>query len=412
MDLPHRDGIDVEAANEYRDRLLGCLDPAAFSRPAAQERYEEMIKAGESPANDEHPLIAQWVTLNAGNDKEDLVIGPLRDPVAAFGAQFLNTTPSIEAIAKILPAMKTLSDAIATAPPVVLDEALAQLAWCALAIARTDVITDEQAAILLPIVMAAGASDDRPPLTGGDSDQPASGQRNGRRSTGARAITALARHPSCLTTDTREAIRCLSADPSRAARDEVAANFLALFKTDQDFMWELIHQWEAREQDPTVLGHIVYALHRLPTSMAHKTVPVTITIFNRTTDDEEGRRIREGCIHTWVGLALLANDVASRAMLNQLIASPAAHAHDLQQAIVALEGYLPSKKPGVTTGAFGLLLQIITSVVGARRTQTTLAGTPRTVACTRRRAPPWRRWPFRSAGSRVRCRPRSSTCPP
>jgi hypothetical protein len=117
MDLPHRDGIDVEAANEYRDRLLGCLDPAAFSRPAAQERYEEMIKAGESPANDEHPLIARWVTLNAGNDKEDLVIGPLRDPVAAFGAQFLNTTPSIEAIAKILPAMKTLSDAIATAAP-------------------------------------------------------------------------------------------------------------------------------------------------------------------------------------------------------------------------------------------------------------------------------------------------------
>jgi hypothetical protein len=55
-------------------------------------------------------------------------------------------------------------------------------------------------------------------------------------------------------------------------------------------------------------------------------------------------------------------------MLDQLIASPAAHAHDLQQAIVALEGYLPAKEPRVTTAAFALLQQIITSVTGAMRT--------------------------------------------
>ena len=39
--------------------------------------------------------------------------------------------------------------------------------------------------------------------------------------------------------------------------------------------------------------------------------------------------------------------------------------------------------------------------------------TPRTARCTRPRALPWRRrWPFRSAGSRARCRLRFSTCPP
>jgi signal recognition particle GTPase len=393
MGLPHRDGVNVEAANEYRDRLLGCLDPTALTTAAAQERYQEMLQAGGPPANEERPLIAQWGSANFGNDTVDSAVGQLLDPVRAFGSQFLNMTPSTEAIAKILPAMRTLNDAIASANPAVRDDALTRLALCAVAIARTDVLTDEQAGILLPIVVAASKHDDPGASTGDDPGPPVKGQIDARRSTGAEAITALARHSSCCTKDTREAIRRLSTDPSRTVRAEVAAKVLALFITDQEFMWELIGQWGTQEQEPTVLDRVVHELHRLPTSMAHKTVPVTITIFNRTPDDEDGSRIREGCVHTWVGLVMWANDDASRAMLDQLIASPAAHAHDLQRAIIALEGYLPSKEPRVTTAAFALLLQIITSVTGAIRT----------IEETNHASNPWPRDAQEAYGDLVKC---------
>lgn len=368
MGLPHREGVDVEAANEYRDRLLGCLDPAAFETTSAQERYQKLTHGGGPPPNEESPIFTHRATCRLGNDTADPVLGPLLDPISAFEAQFLARTPSREAAAEILPAMRALNDAIATAAPAVFDQALTRLARCAIAVARTDVITDEQAAVLLPIVMAAVASDSRVPSHESRLGESANGHGNGRRSAGAEAIMALARHPSYLTTETGEAIRRLSSDPRRAVRANVAAKFLSLFKTDQDLMWELIHQWEALEQEPNVLEHVVYGLHRLPASMASKTAAVTITIFDRTTDDEDWRRVREGCIHTWVVLILWANDAASRAMCDHLVASPVAHAHDLQHAILALELYLTSTEPRVTTGAFGLLRQIITSVAEAMRT--------------------------------------------
>lgn len=369
MNIPTIDGVNVDAANHCRDRLLGCLDPSQLVTNAARERYKAIIQAGGPPVNREEPVIAGWRTLDPAPHQQDPVFGPLLDPITAFGAQYLNTTPTNDAIAAILPDMKRLYDALATAnpAPTMQDAALTDLAQCAVAIARTENITQEQAAILLPVALAAANNNNPAVEENDDPAEPVTGWSPTPRIAGAQAITALARHETCYTKNTRDAIRRLSTDPVRSVKVQVAGHILALYQTDPGLMWELIESWATSDQNPTVLEYVVRALRCLPATLAQETVPLTITIFNRTVEDSDLDRFQEGCIYIWVGLALWANDAASKTMLDQLLTDPRRYAHDLQRMVVALEGYLPATEQHIMLGAFALLRQLLTSVTQAMR---------------------------------------------
>jgi signal recognition particle GTPase len=369
MSIPTINGVNADAANHCRDRLLGCLDPNQLVTNTARERYTAIMQAGGPPANEEESVIADWSTLDPTPHAQDPLLGPLLEPIAAFGSQHLNTTPSSDAIAAILPHMKTLSDVLATVDPTsaIQDAALTDLAQCTVAIARSENLKPDQAAILLPIALTAAKHPNPAVQENDDPTRPVTGWSPAPRITGAQAITALARHETCYTKDTRDAIRRLSTDPVRTVRVQVAGHILALYKTDPGFMWELIENWATGDENPTVLHHVVHALNRLPASLADKTVPLTITIFNRKIQDSELDRVREGCVNIWVGLTVWANDATSKTMLDQLLADPRHYAHDLQRMIIALEAYLLATEQHISEAAFMLLRRLLTSVTDAMR---------------------------------------------
>ena len=363
MDIPTREGVNVKVAEQYRDRLLGCLDLARLVTDRARERYEQIKQTGGPPSNYEEPVIAQWGTLDVIPHNEDPVIGRLLEPVAAFAAKYLNGTPSTEEVTAILPAIKDLHDALKTADPKPW-QAIENTAQCGVAIGRTEIITEEQVALLLPIILDITNNDNPPPDANEDQFSPVTGWSTAPRITAAAAITQLARHPSCYTTKTHDAIQRLSKDPVRAVRVQIVTRVLCLFKTDPDFMWELIEGWANNDQNPTVIAGALHALHRLPTDLAHRTIPLTLTIFARTTEETD-KEVRDACVHIWVHLSLWAKDAASDAMLNQMLDDPVRYAADLRRMVIAIEGYLPAKEEHISKSAFALLGRLLTSVTQA-----------------------------------------------
>ena len=235
------------------------------------------------------------------------------------------------------------------------------------AIGRTDELTSEQAAILLPIILRTTTQESPAPTTDQDQERPVTGWGSAPRITAAEAITVLARHPSCCTKETREAIRRLSVDPVPVVRVQVATRVLCLYNTAPDLLWELLAHYADNEQNPTVLADALHALARLPLAHATKTVTLTETIFNRTNDEPEKKEVRDACINIFCGLALWGNDAQSTAIINRVIDDPGDYSQDVQRLILDLAGNLPAKEPHITDAAFALLHRTLTRVIESMR---------------------------------------------
>jgi hypothetical protein len=89
------------------------------------------------------------------------------------------------------------------------------------------------------------------------------------------------------------------------------------------------------------------------------------TIFNRTAEGPDTKEVRELCIHIFCGLSLWGNDATSTAILDQLIADPLQHVHDVQRLVFDLAGNLPAKEQRVTDAVFVLLHRTLTNVIQA-----------------------------------------------
>jgi len=48
-------------------------------------------------------------------------------------------------------------------------------------------------------------------------------------------------------------------------------------------MWELLQEWAAHEQNPTVLADAIQALSRLPAKFSNQTVPLVASIYDANT---------------------------------------------------------------------------------------------------------------------------------
>ncbi|MCX6593131.1 MAG: hypothetical protein NTZ56_16565 [Acidobacteria bacterium] len=285
MAVPESEGVNVEVAKHYRDRLLGCLDPSQLVTNPAREQVAAIATEGGPPSHHEEHPIAQWGSFEPTPITIDPILAPLLTAVSSFATKHLNITPTSEEVAAILPAITTLADAIATPTsamtPAIETEALTHISHCAIGIARTEGLSDEQSAVLVPIILRATTHEVPPPDANEDQQQPVTGWGTVPRIAAAEAITILARHPACCTKETREAIRRLSVDPVRAVRVQVATRVLCLYRTDQELMWELLEHYATKEENPTVLADAVHALSRLPITLAIKSVPLAVMIFKR-----------------------------------------------------------------------------------------------------------------------------------
>ena len=369
MDIPSGEGQNFEVASHCRDRLLGCLGSSQFVTAAAREQYALVTQQGGPASNDGEDVVVQWGTFPPAPTTEDIELAALLKPVTAFADQQLNTAPSSEAIAAILPHIKQLDDVItkphAALTPAFVTEAFTEIARCGVAIGRTDELTNAEAALLLPIILRVTTQESPAPDDDQDQHLPVTGWGSAPRITAAEAATVLARHPSCCTGETREAIQRLSIDPVPAVRLQVATRVRCLYKTAPDLMWELLDYYAKDEQNPTVVAAALGALGRLPLAHMAKTAALTETIFNRTTDAPAWKEARDTSIQVFCRLSLWGNDAESTAILDHLIADPVNHAQALERLILDLAGKLPAEEQRITDAAFTLLLRTLTNIVQA-----------------------------------------------
>jgi hypothetical protein len=156
LHIPAADGVDVDVAMHYRDRLLGCLDASQVTS-AARAQYDATAEQGGPPSNREDDTLAGWGPISQAPITTDPELAAFLTPVAAFAEQHLNTVPRNDAVAAILPNIKKLYDEItkpdATMASAVVNEAFTHIARCGFGIGRSDEITEEQAALFLPLLL-------------------------------------------------------------------------------------------------------------------------------------------------------------------------------------------------------------------------------------------------------------------
>lgn len=363
MAIPDREGVNVEVAKHHRDRLLGCLSPSHLVTATAKEQLATITAETGPPSNDEVHPIAQWGTLEPSPTTTDPTLAALLSAVSSFATKHLNSTPTSEEVTTIIPAIVELAKAITTPSgamtPALESEALTHIGHCAVGISRTEVVSDEQAALLLPIILRATIHESPIPDPSDDQQKPVRGWGGTPRIAAADAIAILAGHPACCTDDARDAIRRLSVDPVCAVRVQIATRVLCLYKTDENLMWELLEHYASKEENPTVLADAVQALARLPIKLASKSVPLAVTIFRRSPDTSDTKSVHEACIYLFCGISLWGNDPTCKATLDTLIADPVHHAQNVQRLVFALGRYLTAKEMRVTDAAFGMLHRIL-----------------------------------------------------
>jgi hypothetical protein len=220
-------------------------------------------------------------------------------------AQHLNATPNTEAITNILPNMQDLDDAItkpsAAPTPAFAEAAANELAGAGVAIARTNQLTDDQARILLPMMLRL-TTHTLPQADEHDQREPVTGWSSAPRVTAAEAIIIHARHPFCYTNETREAILRLSIDPVPAVRLQIASHVTCLSHTAPDLLWNLLEYYAHHEPNPTVLAVTLRTLWHLPAIHAATTATLTGTIFERTIEGPDTEEVREACIRIFCSL--------------------------------------------------------------------------------------------------------------
>jgi hypothetical protein len=369
MNIPATVPENVAAANRFRDRLLGCIDPNLLTTPAASS-HRATLDAGDGPPNNDERSGIHFAQYQPATTTENEALQPLLTPITAFAEQHRNTTLGPEAITTILPAMQELDNAITTPSttftPTFEEIALDALARAGVAIGRTQDVTEEQARILLLMILRI-TTHPEPQPDGEDQRRPVTGWGRAPRITAAEAIIVLARHPSCCTPGARAAILRLSTDPVRAVRLQIATHLTCLYYTAPDLFWSLLAYYAQNEQNPTVLVDTCGALRSLPALHAAKTAELTETILNRTTGSAENKDVQDTCITIFSDLSLWASDANSTAIINRLIRDPIAHAQSLQHLILHVAGSLPTSDPRVTEAAFALVHRTLTNIIDAIR---------------------------------------------
>jgi len=361
-------GTSGRAGTHDRDRLLGCLDQAHLASEAAREQATIMAQQGGPPSNADDDAGIHWGTLHAAPRPTHALTG-LLEPIRTFVAQHQNGVPDTAAIVSILPRMQELHDAVTSPREAVTTEveteATTQLMRACAAIARSADLTNEQGEQLIPFVLRAATHASPEHNDEEDQTQPVTGWSDAPRISAAESIILLARYAACCTTDVQTAIQCLSTDPVRVVRVQIASHLGCLYQTAQDLLWELLDYDAATEPNPTVLVHALQTLRQLPVTHAARTAALTEQILNRTTTDVNRNDVRDASIHVFVALHLHANDHTSTTVIERLVIDPSAHAHDVQRLILDLSGAFTTTDQPIRQAAFALTHRALTNIISA-----------------------------------------------
>jgi len=337
----------LEAAEEVRDRLLGCLPLEAIVTDGARQRLEELQAQNAVPPNEslerfravwlgpygeEEYLMDQGVAVE---NEPNRSIRELERPVDEFAKKHLNSSPTLEEANAALQRIQALHDALGRAD---VDGKQRDYAWRILAaacarMARADGLScrEETGTFVKAVLLEASRHHEPEHNLQYDAqfdEHPSWEIPAAPRINAAEGLITLARHPDCATSDVLTAIEDLSTDPVPAVRYQLAARLNFLYRSAPEHMWRITERMAQQEGNRGVLqGLLAGPLGCLAPVEPDRVAAVTKTIWERITEERitEGTgasRVREFCVGIFSGLYSWQDHPLSRDIVHKIVSLP------------------------------------------------------------------------------------------
>ena len=334
-----------EASEKIRDRLLGCLNVAEMVTEAARRVLVGLHAANAVPPNEppvrfesfsgpfteEDWLAEQGVPVQEEPNRQ---IRELKAPVAAFGHEHMNSTPSWDQVNAILPALRALREALQRADETGVHPKQQESAWtdlaaaCACIAKINDLPKSQEVANFVKMVLLDASNHPEPApdpqydaqFDSGPSWSPAP------RIKAAEGLPMLAARPNSSTDDILQAVERLSRDPVPAVRFQIIVCLLDLYQSARDLMWRIIERLCQEEQSAGVLsGLLNQVLGPLASSYPDR-VPALIKSIRDRVREGPAKGVQDSCIQIFTGLYVWSNHALARQIVFQVATDPASQA--------------------------------------------------------------------------------------
>ena len=336
------DQEDQDAAEDIRNRLIGCLPPELVRTTPARVLIQELNKQKSIPPNEPLFRISTGTSKAFGErgylaeqgvpaeEEQNQRVQRLEQPVKEFIKNHTNSFPAEEDVRLILRHLQELHTALQTAQtdgvhPKQRDHAWDTLAEACEYLTKTEAISHdtELGVFVREALLGASVCQDPPSAPESDThfDKSPSWGRPAARIPAAIGITWLAHHVA--DEAVLEAIERLSKDAVPAVRLQVASHLIALHKTAPDLMWSILERMCSEEPSRSILqALLVYPLNRLSGLYADRVSSLARIVFNRTVDGDRVKKVRESCVSIFTGLTVWQDHSPSREVVNFIADQP------------------------------------------------------------------------------------------
>jgi len=382
-----------------RNRLLGCIPDRYIVTERARQILEELRVAEALPPNEPHFRITTGWSGKPYGEEEYLagkgvpveeevnkLIRSIEQPIKDFSKEYLNSSPTMEVIQSIFPAIHRLHEALSSADkdgvhPMQKDYAWGTLAEACERIASSNELssTTEIESFVKTVLLEAARHPDPAPRPEYDSqfDEHPSWGKPAPRIDAAKGLTLLAYSPSCIDDTLLETIISLVNDGVPAVRFQVVTHLVALYQTAPEVMWKIIENVCEKEQSNGVLqGLLTRTFYRIAGGNANRISLFTKMVFDKVNEGPGANSVRRACVSIFSGLYFWQDNKTCRDVIYEMTDNPKRFLGEVRDLVVDTRDLLthgpvdPSdrEQDAVRKRAFVIIERILNSVLSEIKT--------------------------------------------
>ena len=346
-------------AEHTRDRLLGCLPVDALVTAEAAVLLSDLRASDGVPPNDpdfevtftserfgeEEHLAEMGVLVDAGPNSR---LRELAVPAKEFASAFSNEIPGSEAVANVLPHLRRLHAALATADSDGVHERQAEYAWghltgaCASIAKMEDLRCDEDAGAFVRDVLLE-ASWNEVPSVESDADRRFVEPRwesPAARVEAASGLTTILRSPACDDSGVVDAVERLAGDPAPSVRYQVAVRLLSRYAADPEWTWRMVERMTGDRSIGVKLGLVEWSVRRLRGVDPARAAKVAIDIRRSLAGVPEGGEVSKSCLGILRDLFVSGLDDAASAVIEVIADDPVGHLDEVEYLVRGFDDVL------------------------------------------------------------------------
>ncbi len=336
-------------AEHTRGRLLGCLPRNTVATSEARTLLSALRAADAVPPNkpdfdfevtssrfgEKDQLAEMGVPVDAGPNRR---VRELAAPAKEFAGTFSNETPGEEALADVLPHMRRLHVALATADSDGVHERQSEYAWghlagaCASIAKMKDLRCDEDAGAFVRDVLLE-ASWNEVPSVESDADRRFVEPHWGGPAARIEAASGLSRilgSPACDDSGVLDAVERLAADPAPSVRYQVAVRLLSRYAADPEWTWRMVEQMAGDRSIGVKRGLVEGPVYSLRGADPARAAKIAIDIRRSVAGVSEGGEVSKSCLGIMRDLFLSGMDDAASAVIEGIADDPVRHLDEVE----------------------------------------------------------------------------------